>query len=264
MKYCIILLFIILGSIEVYAQTNTVVKSITKKTTRESTEKVLKKTAKEVSEELEGKTTKKLSEEIADPVQKRAIRKAVSNNYNKISLEKRKESSLNSYKKRQSINHPRKSLSIRDWKIINEVIDNKDKKFLCKIFNITPNELNKAIRYEITDQINYHSKTDIKMSMYLVKQRIKELQTNPQLIKLLKNNDFIINENTLFHLFARHGNEYKFLKFDEIINLMKEIKSKGVRTMNGNNIVYTYKKRRLIYRSNNSHPYVISMFTIPK
>lgn len=59
MKNLIILLSFIFLNIGSYAQTNVIVKSITKKVTKESSEKILKKTAKEASEEIGEKSIKK-------------------------------------------------------------------------------------------------------------------------------------------------------------------------------------------------------------
>lgn len=261
MKNLIILLSFIILNIGSYAQTNVIVKSITKKVTKESSEKILKKTAKEASEEIGEKSIKKISEGATDPIQKRIIRKAAVNNYNKTTLNSKKKSSLNHYKEKLSKNNNKKFLTLGDWRLIRNIIDNDDRLFLCKIFNTSPEKLDKVIKHEITDQINYHPDIDLKKSMYLVKQRIKELKTNPNTIELLQNEDFIINENTLFHLFARHGDEYKFLSFEEVIGIMKEIKNKGIKKISGNNITYTYKKQKLIFRDSKPKPYVISMYS---
>lgn len=146
MKNLIILLSFIFFNIGSYAQTNVIVKSITKKVTKESSEKILKKTAKEASEEIGEKSIKKISEGATDPIQKRIIRKAAVNNYNKTTLNSKKKSSLNHYKEKLSKNNNKKSLTLGDWRLIRNIIDNDDRLFLCKIFNTSPEKLDKVIK----------------------------------------------------------------------------------------------------------------------
>lgn len=279
MKRLISLIILLIITLCIAAQSNAVGRAIGKKVAKESTEQITKKVAKETAEEATEKIIKNVADDAASPVYKRAIRKGIANSSSKSSIIGRKGKMLNQHsekiKRRNTNNHKYnnkkyRNATLADIRRVNAAIndigaDNID--YISKTLNITPQDFKKTARKEFIKMVTSeeHKDLDPHYAVQFIKQRIKELRDNPQLAKEIFNDkDLLINEYTLVHLFPRHGKEFAFKSFRDIISDMKLVykncKKTEFRELEGT-IGYTWGNKTLVFKDAKPKPYVISFYT---
>lgn len=279
MKRLISLIILLIVTLSIAAQSNTVGRAIGKKVAKETSEQITKKVAKETAEEATEKIIRNVADDAASPVYKRAIRKGIANSSTKNSIAKHK----NNYFKKHSNNvrnsnlksnknriNTKKNLTLAGKRKIKDAINElgaDDVNYISKILNISPQSFKKVVNDEFEDMIEYHPEINPHRAVQYIKQRINEIRSQPNLAKeIFNDNDFIINEYTIAHLFPRHGQEFAFMSFKDLVSEMKFI-YKNPKTKfkeDKNNITYEFNNKVLVFRKANPKQYVISFFTRTK
>ena len=260
--------FILLFVVHVINAQNTVGRVVGKKVAKESTEQITKKVMKETAEEASEKIFKNVADDAASPIYKRAVRKGVVNSTSKSSIAGKKNNAYKYHKNKYNKRGKQKlQLTFDEILAINQ-IGEQNISFVAKSLNISSDHFRNVIRKELTyfktDRVG---KVDIKKAVHCMKTRIEELRTNPQLAKEIFNDEeLLINEYTLAHLFPRHGQEFTSKSFQDIMSEMKSVYKNGVRSSRPNeggvdNIAYTLGNKILVFRDAKPKPYIISYYT---
>lgn len=259
-RLIVFLLFLIL-TLNIVAQSNIVGRTIGKKVAKESTEQVAKKVVKETAEEASEKIIKNVADDVASPVYKRAVRKGIVNSTSKSSIVGKKNNAYNYHKsKYNKRGKPKKQLTFDELMAINQIGD-QNITFIAKSLNISSERFRKVIKDEFTDMKSTRN-VDIKKSVHYMKTRIEELRANPELAtKIFNDQDIVINEYTLAHLFPRHGHEFSHLTFQEVMNNIKSVYKHGNMIKEADKIIYKQGNKTLVFRDAKPKPYVISFYT---